>query len=67
LHDLQAGAPTRPEARQQDPQQSGGALEAQATGRVLVENGQLVTKGENLGLQGGTGSKTGGEQSEKTD
>jgi hypothetical protein len=32
-----------------------------------VENGQLVTKGENLGLQGGTGSKTAGEQSEKTD
>ena len=32
-----------------------------------MENGQLVTKGENLGLQGGTGPKAGGEESEKTD
>jgi hypothetical protein len=30
-----------------------------------VEHGQLVTKGENLGLQGGKGPKTGGEESEK--
>jgi hypothetical protein len=27
----------------------------------------LVTKGENFGLQGGTGSKTGGDQSQKCD
>ena len=64
-HDLQAGVPTRPAARQQDPQPSVGALQAQARWRVLVEHGQLVTKGENLSLQGSTGPKTGGEESEK--
>ena len=45
----------------------GPSVEAQVTRCVGLENGQLVTKGENLGLPGGTGSKTGGEQSEKTD
>ena len=39
-------------------------LQAQARRAVLVENGQLVTKGKNLRLQGGTGPKTGGDQSE---
>ena len=32
-----------------------------------MENGELVTKREDLRLQGGTGSKTGGDQSEKGD
>jgi hypothetical protein len=32
-----------------------------------LENGELVTERENLRLQGGTGSKTGGNQSEKGD
>ena len=32
-----------------------------------MENGELVTERENLRLQGGTGSKTGGNQSEKGD
>ena len=31
-----------------------------------MEHGELVTKGENLSLQGGTGPKTGGEESEKS-
>ena len=31
-----------------------------------VEHGQLVTKGENLSLQGGAGPKTGGEESENS-
>ena len=66
LHDLQAGAPTRPAARQQDPQPSVGALQTQARRRALVEHGQLVTKGENLSLQRGTVAKTGGEESEKS-
>src|SRR5437588_3018919 len=57
LNHLQARAPTRPKSRQQNPQQSLGGLEAQATRPVLVENGQLVTKGENLHLQGATGPK----------
>ena len=34
-------------------------------GGVLLENGELVTERENLRLQGGTGSKTGDDQSEK--
>lgn len=35
--------------------------------RVLLENRKLVTKREYLCLQGSTGSKTGGYQSEKGD
>ena len=31
-----------------------------------MEHGQLVTKGENLSLQGSTDPKTGGEESEKS-
>ena len=64
LDHLQARAPIRPESRPQNPQQSVAGLEAHATRCVLVENGQLVTKGENLRLPGGTGPKTGGDQSE---
>jgi hypothetical protein len=36
------------------------------TRRVVLERRKLVTKGENLRLQGSTGSKTGG-RSEKAD
>src|SRR6202040_1109709 len=60
-------APIGPPSREQDPQEPVGALEAQARRRVLLENGELVTERENLRLQGGTGSKTGGNQSEKGD
>ena len=35
--------------------------------RILLENRQLVTKGKDLRLQGGTGLKTGGYQGEKGD
>jgi hypothetical protein len=35
-------------------------VEAQATWRVLLENRKLVTKREDLRLQGGTASKSGG-------
>src|SRR3984957_2105229 len=35
--------------------------------RVLLENRELVTKREDLRLQGGRGSKTGGDNSEKGD
>jgi hypothetical protein len=37
------------------------------TRRVVLESRKLVTKGENFRLQGSTGSKTGGRQSEKAD
>jgi len=59
--------PTGPPSREQDPQEPVGALEAQAQRRVLLENRELVTKREDLRLQGGTGSKTGGDKSEKGD
>ena len=42
-------------------------MEVQATRRVLLENRKLVTKREDLRLQGRTGSKTGDHQSEKGD
>jgi hypothetical protein len=42
-------------------------VEAQPTRGVLLENRQLVTKREDLRLQGRTGSKTGDYQSEKGD
>jgi hypothetical protein len=35
--------------------------------RVLLENGELVTKREVLRLQGGTVSKAGGDQRQKSD
>jgi hypothetical protein len=47
--------------------QSIGALEAQTTRRVRLENGQLVTKSEELRLQGSAGPKNGGDQSTKGD
>ncbi len=43
------------------------ALEAQTTRRILLENGELMTKRKDLRLQGGTGSKAGGDQREKGD
>src|SRR6201998_3384730 len=67
LNHLQTSPPTGPESRQHNPQESVAAVEAQATRGVLLENRQLVTKREDLRLQGRTGSKTGGYQSEKGD
>src|SRR2546429_1753315 len=67
LNHLQTSPPTGPESRQHNPQESVAAVEAQATRRVLLENRKLVTKREDLRLQGRTGSKTGGYQSEKGD
>jgi hypothetical protein len=67
LNHLQASPPTGPESGQQNPQEPVGALEAQALRRILLENRQLVTKGKDLRLQGGTGPKTGGYQGEKGD
>jgi hypothetical protein len=67
LNHLQASPPIGPESRQQNPQEPIGALEAQAMRRILLENRQLVTKGKDLRLQGGTSPKTGGYQGEKGD
>src|SRR5260370_41934124 len=67
LNHLQTSPPTGPESVQHNPQEPVGALEAQATRRVVLENRKLVTKREDLRLQGSTGSKTGGDQREKAD
>src|SRR5260370_21613115 len=67
LNHLQTSPPTGPESVQHNPQEPVGALEAQATRRVLLENRKLRTKREDLRLQGSTGSKTGGYQCEKGD
>ena len=67
LNHLKTSPPTGPESVQQNPQQPVAAVGAQATRRVLLENCKLVTKREDLRLQGSTGSKTGGQQSEKGD
>jgi hypothetical protein len=60
LDHLQTSPPTGPESVQNNPQESVTAVEAQAMRRVLLENRKLVTKREDLCLQGRTGSKTGG-------
>jgi len=65
LNHLQTSPPAGPESIQHNPQQPVAVVEAQATRGVLLENRQLVTKGEDLRLQGRTGLETGGYQSEK--
>src|SRR5881227_2655220 len=60
LNHLETSPPTGPESVQHNPQESVAAVEAQATLRVLLEDRKLVTKREDLRLQGSTGSKTGG-------
>src|SRR5437588_4893696 len=65
LNHLQTSPPAGPESIQHNPQQPVAVVEAQVTRGVLLENRQLVTKGEDLRLQGRTGLETGGYQSEK--
>jgi hypothetical protein len=60
LNHLQASPPTGPESVQHNPQKPVATVEAQATRRVPLKNRKLVTKREDLRLQGSTGSKTGG-------
>jgi hypothetical protein len=44
-----------PPSQEQNPQKPVGALEAQTGRRVLLENGELVTKREDLRSQGSAG------------
>jgi hypothetical protein len=67
LNHLQTSPPTGPESVQDNPQEPVATVEAQATRRVLLRNRKLVTKCEDLRLQGSMCSKSGGEQSEKGD
>jgi len=60
LNHLQTSPPTGPESVQHNPQEPVAAVETQATRRVLLEDRKLVTKRDDLRLQGSTGSKTGG-------
>jgi hypothetical protein len=60
LNHLEASPPTGPASVQHNPQEPVAWVEAQATRRVLLANGKLVAKREDLRLQGSTGSKTGG-------
>ena len=61
LNHLETSPPTGPASVQHHPQEPVAAVEAQATRRVLLENCKLVTKREDLRLQGSTGSKSGGD------
>ncbi|MGB7844615.1 MAG: hypothetical protein WBL63_03300 [Candidatus Acidiferrum sp.] len=67
LNHLETSPPTGPASVQHHPQEPVAAVEAQASRRVLLKNRQLVTKRKDLRLQGSTGSKSGGYQSEKGD
>jgi hypothetical protein len=67
LNHLETSPPTGPELVQHNPQEPVAAVEAQATRRVLLKDRKLVTKREDLRLEGSTGSKSGGYQSEKGD
>jgi len=60
LNHLQTSPPTGPDSVQHNPQEPVATVEVQATRRVPLQNRQLVTKRENLHLQGSTGSETGG-------
>lgn len=59
-----SGRQVSPAARQQEPQSSAGAPGADHEERSRG-HGQWVTKGENLSLQDGRCSKTGGEEKRK--
>src|SRR5215469_12123558 len=67
LNHIETSPPTGPASVQHNPQEPVAAVEAQATRRVLLENCKLVTKREDLRMQGSTRSKSGGYQSEKSD
>ena len=67
LNHLETSPPTGPASVQHHPHELVATVEAQATRRVLLQNCKLVTKCEDLRLQGSTGSKSGGYQSEKGD
>jgi len=67
LNHLQTSPPTGPESVQHNPQEPVAAVEAQATRSVLLKNRKLVTKREDLRLQGSAGAKAGSNQGEKGD
>jgi hypothetical protein len=50
LNHLETSPPTGPASVQQNPQEPVAAVEAQAMRRVLLENGQLMAKREDLRL-----------------
>ena len=55
LDEVDTAPPAMPEARQQNPEQPVGLLEAETTRCAALEHGDLVTQSGNLGLLGGAG------------
>jgi len=49
--DLDGQSPVRPHSRQQHPQQAIGATETRAPRRLALEDGELISEGENLRLE----------------
>lgn len=65
LYDEHPVSPAAPEARQQNPEQPVGLLEAETMLRAPLEHNDLVTQRSDLGLLGGAGLKSRGKQSEQ--
>jgi hypothetical protein len=64
-NDLNGVSPVRPDPREQDPQDAIGVTETGAPRRLSLEDGELMSKGENLRLEiesGPHGTAEGGEQ-----
>ena len=64
LHDVHK-APAAPEARQKNPEQAVGLLEAETTRCAALEHGDLVAQSGDLCLLGGAGLKCRSKQSEQ--
>jgi hypothetical protein len=66
LHDVDRSPPTGPDPCEEDPKQSVGTIktEALASG-LLLENRELMTEGENLRFQVGSGSHAGANRAEE--
>jgi hypothetical protein len=65
LYDEHPVSPAAPEARQQNPEQPVGLLEAETMLRAPLEHNDLVTQRSDLGLLGGAGLKCRGKQGEQ--
>src|SRR5712692_3391604 len=61
LQDAQPVPPARPETGQPNPQQPVRLPKAETTRRALLKDGDLMAEGDDLSLQGETGSKRGAD------
>ena len=67
LQDAQPAPPARPETGQPNPQQAVRLPKAETTWRALLQDGNLMAEGNDLGLLRGTGPKRRSDQSQKGD